>query len=106
MIVRGAALELVASVEGPSLIRGVFSERLPSPIGKSIERFVIIREAGEIEGQLASNDQLFEKLVSDQLVAAGIVLDRQSHLERRDVPEMQIGTEPGSRFRRWLIMRA
>ena len=42
----------------------------------------MLREAREIESQLAADDQLFQEFVRQQFVLARVVLDRQCHLER------------------------
>ncbi len=39
-------------------------------------------EAREIEGQLAADDQLFQKFVGQELVLPRVVLDSECHFER------------------------
>ena len=44
-----------------------------------------------IEGELAAHDQLFQILVSRQLLVEREISHRQRHFQRRDVAEVQIG---------------
>src|SRR5690349_12557852 len=59
--------------------------------------------ACEIEGQFAADDQFFEKFIGDNLLAVRVLADCQRNFYGRDVTEMQVRTEIGSRMGRRLV---
>jgi hypothetical protein len=80
--VRSRQLELFGRVYRIALIACVFSDRLPSPAGQTIQRLIVFAESDEVEGQLAPNDKLFQELASHQLVFSRVLLGRQRHVQR------------------------
>ena len=53
------------------------------------------RHDSRTKRQLAADDQLFQKLIRDQFMLGRILAHRQRDFERRNMPKMEIRTEPG-----------
>ena len=73
-IVGLARFHLLAGIDRVPLVLGVLPQSRLGPVRQGIQRLGIAREAREIEGQLAADNQFFQEFIGDQLMLLGIAL--------------------------------
>src|SRR5581483_6342239 len=100
---RRRVLELGGGAERVAAVAAMGAERLAGPGRELVERAGTADRAGEVEGKLAADDQLFEELAGDEAMPVGVVADGESDFEGGDVSGVEVGAQLGGSVGGWLV---